>query len=148
MHIRAEGFWCGRMDRGTRSLPRGGGVVGENVPRMQGRLRGRSHLFTQNVPLLHIRAVEFGCGRMDRGTRSLPRGGGGVVIENVRRMRGRSHLFTQKVPLIHIRAAGVWCGRMDRGTRSLPRGGGGVVGGNVRFFERSGGAAANPLLKL
>ena len=47
---------------------------------------------------------------------------------------------------MHIRAAGFWCGRMDRGTRSLPRGGAGVVIENVRFFERSGGAAANPFL--
>jgi hypothetical protein len=125
-------------------------VVIENVRRMRGRLRGRSHLFTQKVPLMHICAVGFWCGRMDRGTRSLPiGGGGGVVIKNVRRMqgrmRGRSHLFTQKGTLLYIRAAGGWCGRMDRGTRSLPRGGG-VVGENVRFFERSGGAAANPFL--
>jgi hypothetical protein len=85
---------------------------------------------------------------MDRGTRSLPRGGGTVVVGNVRRMRGRSHLFTQKGTLLHIFAAGFWCGRMDRGTLSLPRGGGTVVVGNVRFFERSGGAVANSLLKL
>jgi len=39
-----------------------------------------------------------------------------------------------------VRAHGPW-------TRSLPRGGGTVVIENVRFFERSGGAAANPLLK-
>jgi hypothetical protein len=69
-----------------------------------------------------------------------------VVVGNVRRMRGRSHLFTQKGTLLYICAAGVWCGRMDRGTRSLPRGGAGVVIENVRFFERSGGAAANSFL--
>jgi hypothetical protein len=57
-------------------------VVGGNL--RLGRLRGRSHLFTQNVPVLHIIAAGFWCGRMDRGTLSLPIGGGGVVGGNLR----------------------------------------------------------------
>ena len=73
------GAWAERLDacRGNVGV---GTVVGGNV---QGRLRGRSHLFTQKVPLLHIRAAGFWRRRMDRGTRYLPRGGT-VVGGNVR----------------------------------------------------------------
>ena len=45
--------------------------------------QGRSHLFTQKVPVLHIIAAGFWCRRKDRGPRSLPRGGT-VVGGNVR----------------------------------------------------------------
>ena len=104
----------------TSSHPDKAGVTKGNVSG-----RGRSHLFTQNVPLstikgsvppIYIKGDTLYYSRsISLANESGSEGG---------RLRGRSHLFTQKVPLFTIFELPLW--QMSRGVSGASSGCGGV----------------------